>query len=877
MRSSQKSKVKSQNPEGARLLCRPLGRCFLARTQVPGTSTEKWFRHPTRSKVKTPKGRVSCAGSGSGTRRGQKSKVKIIPFRFIPSKVEFPKRPIGEGFKIQNPKSKIQNGISSLFLNFVFCILCGVAGLGVSVVVFASMPPALAQAVSAAVQQAFALLKQGRVMDAIAAFQKALRREPQSLEAKLGLAIAYRRQGLITEAWQAYQNVLAQDPTNQLALKTLGLLSTYRSEWQVQGIEALTTLLKINPNDTEALANRALLYGYQQRFSEALADYQIVLQGNPTPDVLLGAAETYTNSGNPQQGLELFNRYQQVSGKPIAGYQALAYARALRETGNPAQAVQVLEAALQTSSKLDDLGIQTRAALSQAYLANRQFNEARAVLAPLQGRPDAVLPLARSLNEIRNQTNDPTLASEVATLYRQALNSTPNPDPKLVREVADVFSSLPQEQQTALQLYRQLAASQPNDRGLIVKQLALESQLGLIAKADLRSRLYAALQPLPTDPVELRTIAQALAGIEAPGPEFLPIYQNLLAAGVNVPFLNFRMAQLAIEQNNLVGARGALAAYATTSEGARDLAPQLLAAEIERREGNLEASAQRYQGLIASNPADQDVLNAALRGLAGIRLQQNRPAEALFIFDQLIARNPQDLTLQLARTSLAYQAKLITESQAEAVLNYWLASQRSTNAPPELFTLVGTLPADLKREPLYNALVQIDPNNIPVQLRLLQVIAKRNPAEAKARVTQLVARNPNTIGAYLLQGELARGIGELDLASKAYETILSAQPNNLEALSALGGIRFQQRRFDSATQLYSQALALKPDDLGIRRSLISLEAVQDRQLAALQALEQLQLEQIQKGAPSSDVSRQMQQIQEGFLQRRGFQPPWERY
>lgn len=756
-------------------------------------------------------------------------------------------------------------------------IWLGIAGILVSLPVITNISPALAQAVPAALREAFTLLRQGRVKDAIAAFQQALRRYPNSLEAKLGLAISYRRQGLSQEAWQAYQDVLVQDPNNQLALKSVGLLGTYRPEWQVRGIEALTTLLTLNPNDTEARGLRALLYNYQQRFTEALADYKLVLQSNPTPEVLLGAAETYTNSGNPQQGLELFNRYQQATGKSISGYSAIAYARALRETGNPAQAVQVLETQLRASTKLDDLAIQTRAALSRAYLANQQLNEARAILAPLEGNPNAILPLARSLNEIRNQTNNPALSEQVATLYRQALAKEPNPDPRLLREVADIFSGIPQERQTALQLYRQLVASQPNDRSLLVNQLALESQLGLISKPELRARLSAAVQPLPTDPNELQTLAQALAGIDPPGPEFLPVYQSLLAAGVNEPFLNFRIAQLLIESNNLVAARTALAAYTATPEGAKDLAPQLLAAEIERREGNLEASAQRYQALIASNLAASDVLNAALRGLSGIRLQQNRPTEAVAVFDQLVARNPQDLTLQLARAAIAYQAKLIDESQAEAVLNYWLQTQPATGAPPELFALVGTLPPNSRREPLYNALVQIDPNNIPVQLRLLQVIAKRNPSQARARVAQLIARDPNNIGSYFLQGQLAQGIGELDLASRAYETILSAQPYNMDALSALGGIRFQQRRFDAATELYSQALALKPDDLAIRQSLISLDTAQDQQLQALAALEALQLEQIEKGAPTSDLSRQMQQIQEGFLQRRGFQPPWERY
>lgn len=749
-------------------------------------------------------------------------------------------------------------------------------GLVLSGIAITNLPSAVAQSASEALQQPFFLLREGRVNDAIKAFQEAIRRNPQSLEAKLGLAIAYRRQGLIPQAWTAYQNVLAQDPNNLLALKSVGLLGTFRPEWQVRGIEALSTLLTLTPNDNEARGLRGLLYGYQQRFTEAIADYQIVLAANPTPEILLGAAETYTNSGNPQQGLELFNRYL-GTGKTITGFAAIAYARALRETGNPAQAVSVLEAQLRTSKKFDELEIQTRAALSRAYLANQQVNEARAVLVALQGRTEAILPLARSLNEILTQTNDFSLADSVATLYRQALAQTANPDPKLVREVADVFVGLPQGETFALQLYRQLVASNPNDRSLFIKQLSLESKLGLISRPELRTRLAQAVQPLPQDPTELRTLAEALAGIDPPGPEFLGVYQSLVGAGVNVPFLNFRIAQLLIEGNNLAAARNALAAYSATAEGARDVAPQLLAAEIERREGNLEASAQRYQALIASNRADNDVFNAALRGLSGVRFQQNRTVEAVAIFDQLVARNPQDLSLQLARASLAYQAKLIPESQAEAALNYWLQTQPITNAPAELFTLVGALPADLRREALYNALVQIDPNNIPVQLRLLQAIAKRSPAQAKVRVAQIVASNPNNINSYLLQGQLGQGIGDLDLASRAYQTILSAQPFNIEALSALGGIRFQQRRFDSATELYSQALALKPDDIGFRQSLIGLESAQDNQLSALAALEALQIEQSFKGVFNNDLARQRQQIQEGFLQRRGFQPPWERF
>ncbi|MGF1677530.1 MAG: hypothetical protein ACFCUV_28135, partial [Rivularia sp. (in: cyanobacteria)] len=61
------------------------------------------------------------------------------------------------------------------------------------------------------------------------------------------------------------------------------------------------------------------------------------------------------------------------------------------------------------------------------------------------------------------------------------------------------------------------------------------------------------------------------------------------------------------------------------------------------------------------------------------------------------------------------------------------------------------------------------------------------------------------------------------------------------------------------------------------RALAGLNAIFDKPLAAMKALEQLQIEQITNGEQDPAISNQMQQIQEDFLQRRGFQPPWESY
>lgn len=780
----------------------------------------------------------------------------------------------GESIPLPSQRDRLLNAtIKPLSLVPFYFLLCTSL---ISVSHFTFIATATAQKPSPALQRGFSLLKKGWVNDAIKAFGQALRTNPQSLQAKLGLAISYKRAGRIDDAWNAYQQVLVQDPSNQLALKTIGLFGTYKPQWQPQGVRALSTLLQSNPNDLEARNLRALLYFYQGRQTEAVADYRIVLASNPTAETILGAAQAYTYSGDSAKGVELFNRYR-ANGKPITGDAAVAYGKALRESGNAALAVQVLEAQLQRSRGLDRTAIETRKELAVAYLANQQPNQAVSTLQPLQGRPDAVLPLARALNDIRKRSTNPALAQQVATLYRQALSASSNPSPALVREVADVYTGLPNGEQTALQLYRQLVAQQPNDRSLLVRQLGLENKLGFLSRGEMRQRLNSALQPLPNDPVQQQQLATALAEITTPDPEFLPIYQSLAQRRADVPMLYFRVAQIYLQLGDMAGARQALASYTATSVGSKDLAHQLLAAEIERREGNLNGSIRRYQALIKSKPDRPDIMDAALQGFAGLLRQQKRYDDALVVYDQILERNPQSMNLQLGRTTIAYQAKRISEAEAKAVLENWLATQPATNTPPELYALVETLPLYPERENLYNYLAEVDPGNIPMQLRVVEAIAKRNPAQARARVKQLMASLPPSANSYDLQAQLARAAGDLRLAGKIYESILAQQPDNLTALAALGGIRFEQQRFDAAENIYSKVLEQKPEDTEARRAVADLTAILDKPLSALAQMEDLQVEKMREGVPDRELSGRMQQIQEDFLQRRGFQPPWEDY
>ena len=741
------------------------------------------------------------------------------------------------------------------------------------------VPPVLAQvAIPLEVREAYTQLGAGLVDQAIVQFRIAIQRYPSSVEAKLGLGIAYRRAGKDENAFETYLSLLAQDPKNVLALRSIGLLGGYRTEWQKKGIDALTQLLILSPNDLEARAQRALLYGYQGKFAESVSDYAAVLRsGTPTPDVLLDAAQIYTFSGNPKRGLELFEQYQSTTQKSIPATATIAYAKALRATGNPAQAISLLE-----SLPNKGTNVSARSELSQAYLANRQPQQALSVLDPLRNRSDTEsrLALARALNEIGRQQGRPDLQAESASLYQQALAATPNPPSSQVKETADVLSGIPGQEQTALNLFRQLAAQNPGDRVIALQQLALEGKLGTMPAGQIVQQVRTLLTPFPTDPAQQQAIAAAISRLD-PEPDYFPVYQALLQSGVDEPFLNFRMAQLFIAGNDFGNARAALATYKATIAGSQDLAPDLLMAEVDRKEGNLDVAASRYQALLNSGTTDNDVINSALRGIAGIRLSQNRSAEALYLYDQILARNPNDGPTRLGRTAIAYQAKLITEFDADAVINQFLQS-RPTQTPNELFTLAALLPARDYREPLYKALAAANPNNIDVQVRLIQILAKRDSFQAQIMANRVLAqvKGGTAISALSLRGRLAEALGNLDQADQAYIAILNLQPDNFDAVSALGGIRFQQRQFDSAERLYLLSLAMKPENsASIQRTLADLSSSAGKPLQALDRLEALKIQQqsIPGAFPDFSLQQRQQEIQEGFLQQRGFQPPWERY
>ncbi|MGB3312008.1 MAG: tetratricopeptide repeat protein [Nodosilinea sp.] len=729
-------------------------------------------------------------------------------------------------------------------------------------------PAALAQR-SPQTSQGYTLLDRGWVDDAIAAFQTALRQQPNSAEARLGLAIAYQRAGRDADAWNAHQAVLQVSPDNATALEALGELGGYRPEWQPDGIQALTRLLSQNSSNTAARSQRALLYGYQGRFTESLADYDLLLAQNPAPKTLLGAAQIYAFSGDYPGAVALFNRYRQTG--PLPTEALTAYALTLQETGNAAGAIALLEPELRAPDRTDSLSLSIRTGLANAYDANGQTARALELLDPLVGNSEARLALARAYSAIGRRQLDPSLFEQATVLYQQALDATAAPSYGLRGEVADVLSEWSDTEALALAMFQQLAVENPTTTSLRVKAHLLAYSLGTESAATVAEQLLPLLSPPPSSAPEQRAIITALVRLDNPDPALLPVYQAV-AAAVDAPLLTYRMAQIYLSQGDLQMARDALTRYRDTDAGQSDWGTELLVADLERQLGDLEASASRYETIIAAQPSDQATAEA-LRGLAFVRSLQGQPEAALPVYLNAIAANPDNPDYPLGYALLAYRTGNMTAADANQTLAAWLETQSLDNPPADLFELAGALPADGDRASLYQTLLAQRPDDLWLQWRTIELLTETNPTQAQTEMEALIAANPDDLTVYFFQGELAQRQDNLPLAAAAYQQVLTQEPENLGALAALAGVQFQQGNLTAARTLYDQVLALDPDYWEARYAIAELNIADDQKLAALEQLRQLPPE----AAPAVNLDQRVQDVEFDLLRRRGFQPSWERY
>jgi Flp pilus assembly protein TadD len=170
------------------------------------------------------------------------------------------------------------------------------------------------KAADAAAQQnarGAALLKDGKVEEAVAELQKAADAAPTSAVVQSNLAYAYDRQGKIEEAVAAYRKALELDPKNTIVRNNLANLYSKQGLYEDAARE-YEDLVQRDPGNTTAKANLDAMVKNKTVLQERKEQVSSALQGADSkpkdPQAAYNAARVYARLGDADQALTWLNK-----------------------------------------------------------------------------------------------------------------------------------------------------------------------------------------------------------------------------------------------------------------------------------------------------------------------------------------------------------------------------------------------------------------------------------------------------------------------------------------------------------------------------------------------------------------------------------------
>lgn len=122
---------------------------------------------------------------------------------------------------------------------------------------------------------------------------------------------------------------------------------------------------------------------------------------------------------------------------------------------------------------------------------------------------------------------------------------------------------------------------------------------------------------------------------------------------------------------------------------------------------------------------------------------------------------------------------------------------------------------------------------------LARLLVKSNPTEASNDLVQALKLTPETTPDTLLAAQIAENAGDLNIAEQEYNKVLTASPQNSEAITGLTQIYILQKQYAKAEPLVRSALARNPNDPTLNAQLAAILSAQGKLPEAIAALEKL--------------------------------------
>lgn len=154
--------------------------------------------------------------------------------------------------------------------------------------------------------QGSSLLAQGRIVEAISEFSKALEEDPSLAQAHGNLLSAYLTLGELARAGEHYYAAVKLDPNMYETHFNFGLLLSQQGKDQ-QAAEAFRRALEINPFYAEAHNNLAFILANEQKLDEAINHFMLAIKNRPNfRDAHFNLGQILVTQGKPKAAIPHF-------------------------------------------------------------------------------------------------------------------------------------------------------------------------------------------------------------------------------------------------------------------------------------------------------------------------------------------------------------------------------------------------------------------------------------------------------------------------------------------------------------------------------------------------------------------------------------------
>lgn len=455
----------------------------------------------------------------------------------------------------------------------------------------------------------------------------------------------------------------------------------------------------------------------------------------------------------------------------------------------------------------------------------------------LSGTPEQAISYHVFMGELAWQRGDRQTAMQQ---YAQAAQLSS--DPSLVEHAAVMAYRLGDDSR-ALRLTQRWLALTPNNLDARQLEVVLNARLGHASVAV--DEIQALLRNTPG--YSLLQLGELLAA-EAGAAKSMPVMQQLAAADPRSAAAHFILAKLALQnqQPNLAVSEAeravtlkpqwdqalVLQAQALVAAGRTDDAVKLLQPRVKAAPGNTGLQLA-YAGLLAQigrNTAAEAAFNAILK-------QQPRNADALYALGLLalqanrLSTARDDFTHLLGTGQRNNDAFYFLGSTAEMAKQYALAMQWYQQVDGGQYWLAAQIGSArlllVQHQPVQartyiDKLAAADPDDA-LQFRLAeaQMFSDAGDSQTALQVfDQALTENPGNSELLYGRALLRENLGQVSQAEADLRLILSRQPDNAEALNALGyTLTVYSTEYQQARSYIEKALQLKPDDPAIMDSM----------------------------------------------------------